>query len=73
MSEVTVTAVQAVLGLAEGDTVTIERTKRIAAHIDAGHLREHKPTPAPAAAAVTVTEPDDAPTAPPAKSTRGKS
>lgn len=38
MSEVTVTAVQPVLGLADGATVTIERTPRIDAHIKAGHL-----------------------------------
>ncbi|WP_353107832.1 hypothetical protein [Gordonia sp. (in: high G+C Gram-positive bacteria)] len=39
MSEVTVTAVQPVLGLREGDTVTIERTERVARHIKEGHLR----------------------------------
>ena len=39
MSEVTVTAVQPVLGLDEGVTVTVERTRRIDAHIASGSLR----------------------------------
>lgn len=39
MSEVTVTAVQPVLGLREGDTITVERTDRVDAHIKEGSLR----------------------------------
>lgn len=39
MSEVTVRAVQPVLGLDEGAVVTIERTRRIAAAIEQGRLQ----------------------------------
>ncbi|WP_156479475.1 hypothetical protein ACK8HH_17110 [Gordonia sp. LUNF6] len=38
MSEVTVKAIQPVLGLADGDVVTIERTPRIDTAIKAGRL-----------------------------------
>ncbi|AVM01885.1 hypothetical protein C6V83_18070 [Gordonia iterans] len=38
MSEVTVRAVQPVLGIPDGGTVTIEKTRRVAAAIEQGHL-----------------------------------
>lgn len=43
MSEVTVKAVQPVLGLEDGAVVTIEKTRRVAAAIEQGRLVEYLP------------------------------
>lgn len=39
MSDVTIQTVQPVLGLPDGVTVTVERTRRVQAAIDAGRVR----------------------------------
>lgn len=64
MSEVTVEAVQPVLGLLAGDVVTIEATRRVSKAIEAGRLKVIAPFPEPVAEEpVAEPEPEYAPVA----------
>lgn len=57
MSEVTVRAVQPILGLEDGAVATIERTPRVQAAIDAGRLAVLTEAPDPVQAAEPTPEP----------------
>lgn len=65
MSEVTVRAMQPVLGLADGAVVTVERTRRVDAAITGGALQvvseAEPPPPTPAVAPPEAPAPADEP------------